>query len=482
MSKSIYKSVAISISRNFNRNGFRKAYAQVVEAIAGTEQDFTQGSLGKAIFLLSVPMVLEMLMESVFALADIIFVAKLGADAIATVGLTESIITIVYAIGMGLSTATTAMVARRIGEKKPRAAALIAGQAVVTALFASVLIAIPGILFASDILQLMGTDAATAQRYSGYTQWMLGGNAVIMLLFTINAVFRSAGDAAISMRVLLLANVANIILDPILIFGWEPIPALGITGAAIATNIGRGLAVAYQVYLLFGGRSRVKPSLSSFIPRFNIIGQLVKLSLGGIGQMFIATSSWIGLMRIVSIYGNEVIAGYTVAIRLIVFSLLPSAGISNAAATLVGQNLGAGKPHRAERSVYFTGWANMIFLGVVGLLFVITPSSFVGLLTKDPVVIAFGSTCLRIASYGFIAYGLGMVLISAINGAGDTITPTKINFFCYWVFEIPLAWMLAVYLDMREEGVFYSIFIAETAMTAVAFIVFRRGKWKLRKV
>jgi len=482
MRNSTYIKSLHRVTKYLNRRDLSRIFGEIKESISGTTQDFTTGSVGKAILLLSIPMVLEMLMESIFAIVDIFFVSKLGADAVATVGLTESLITIVYAVGIGLSTATTALVARRIGEKQEEGASKVAAQAIIAALTISLLIGIPGAIFAPELLHLMGADANTIAQHSGYTRWMLGGNVVIMLLFTINAAFRSAGDAAISMRVLLLANLINIVLDPILIFGLGPIPALGIEGAAIATNIGRGFAVLYQLKLLFGGRTRIKVYLKEFIPDFKLIGHLLKLSVGGIGQMIIATSSWIGLVRIISIYGNEALAGYTIAIRIIIFALLPSVGISNAAATLVGQNLGAGSPERAERSAYATGVVNMVVLGLIGLVFVLFPKSFVMLFTTDPLVVKYASECLQIVSFGFLSYGLGMVMVNAINGAGDTSTPTYINLFCYWLLEIPLAYFLAVVLGLHEQGVFYSILIAETVMTITAFIIFRRGKWKLVKV
>ncbi|MCD4790731.1 MAG: MATE family efflux transporter [Bacteroidales bacterium] len=454
----------------------------IKEAITGTEQDFTSGSLRRAIFLLSVPMVLEMVMESVFAVVDIYFVSRLGADAVATVGITESIVTIVYAIGVGLSMATTALVSRRIGEKKPEEAAKVAFQSILTGLLVSLVIAIPGIIYASELLQVMG---ATEEMYSsmwGYTAVMLGGNVVIMLLFIINAVFRSAGDAAISMRVLWIANIINLFLDPMLIFGIGPFPELGIMGAAIATNIGRGLAVGYQFYLLFSGKGRVKLSVKDISIHFKTIKQLVKLSLGGIGQNIIATSSWIGLVRIISEFGSEVLAGYTIALRVIIFSLLPSWGISNASATLVGQNLGAKNPERAEKSVWATGKVNMIFMGTVSLIFILFPSMFIQLFINDILVIKSGALCLRIISYGFVAYGLGMVLVQAFNGAGDTVTPTKINLFCFWLLEIPLAYLFAITSGIGETGVYYAIVVAETMMTILAAYLFMKGKWKLKKV
>ena len=459
-----------------------KGLNDLKEAITGTEQDFTSGSLRRAIFLLSVPMVLEMVMESVFAVVDIYFVSRLGADAVATVGITESIVTIVYAIGVGLSMATTALVSRRIGEKKPEEAAKVAFQSILTGLLVSLVIAIPGIIYASELLQVMG---ATEEMYSsmwGYTAVMLGGNVVIMLLFIINAVFRSAGDAAISMRVLWMANIINLFLDPMLIFGIGPFPELGVMGAAIATNIGRGLAVVYQFYLLFSGKGRVKLSVKDISIHFKTIKQLVKLSLGGIGQNIIATSSWIGLVRIISEFGSEVLAGYTIALRIIIFSLLPSWGISNASATLVGQNLGAKKQARAEKSVWATGKVNMIFMGAVSLIFILFPSMFIQLFIDDILVIKSGALCLRIISYGFVAYGLGMVLVQAFNGAGDTVTPTKINLFCFWLLEIPLAYLFAITAGIGETGVYYAIVVAETMMTISAAYLFMKGKWKLKEV
>jgi MATE family, multidrug efflux pump len=452
------------------------------EAIVGSEQDFTSGSLRRAIFLLAVPMVLEMAMESVFAVVDIYFVSRLGADAVATVGLTESIITIIYALSIGFSMATTAMVSRRMGEKKPREAAEAAFQSILTGLLISTAIAIPGGLYASHLLGLMGANADICNSMSGYTTVMLAGNGVIMLLFIINAVFRSAGDAAVSMRVLWIANILNIILDPVLIFGLGPFPELGITGAAVATNIGRGVAVLYQFYLLFSGTTRIKLTLRDIRIHFHTIGELLKLALGGVGQQVIATSSWIGLMRIVSVFGSTAVAGYTIAIRVVIFALLPCWGISNAAATLVGQNLGAEKPDRAEKSVWITSKANMLFMGIISIALIVFPRTFIQLFIDDGLVVASGAVALRIVSLGFIAYGLGMVMVQALNGAGDTATPTKINLFCFWLLEIPLAYLLAIKLHVGETGVFYAIIIAETIMALCALAAFKRGKWKQKKV
>ncbi len=452
------------------------------EALGGTEQDFTSGSLRRAIFLLAVPMVLEMAMESVFAVVDIYWVSRLGADAIAAVGITESLITLVYAISMGLSLATTAMVSRRIGEKKPRAAAEAAFQAIFTALLVSLLIGIPGSLMGRNLLILMKAEPVIVNSMSGYTTVMLAGNGIIMLLFVINAIFRSAGDAAISMRVLWIANILNMILDPVLIFGLGPFPELGITGAAIATNLGRGLAVIYQFYLLFNGRSRIKLSLKAISVQWGTIQQLVRLSLGGIGQHIIAMSSWIGLMRIVAEYGSEIVAGYIIAIRIVFFSLLPSWGISNAAATLVGQNLGAQQPDRAEKSIWVTGKVNMVFMGILGSLLILFPRPLIQVFSQEVTVVASGISALRTLSYGFVFYGLGMVLVQSLNGAGDTKTPTWINLGCFWLFEIPLAYVLAIFLGLQEQGVFYAIIIAESAMTLTALYFVKGGQWKLKTV
>jgi putative MATE family efflux protein len=464
------------------KTGFKRIFHDIKEAISGTEQDFTRGSLHRAVFLLSVPMVLEMLMESVFAVADIFYVSKLGSEAVATVGLTESLITIVYSIGIGLSMAATAMVSRRIGEKDTKGASKAAVQAIITSLVVSLLIAIPGIWFASDLLRVMGASEVIHTTMSSYTAIMLGGNVVIMLLFVINAIFRSAGDAAVSMRVLWFANIINIVLDPLLIFGIGPFPELGIKGAAIATTVGRGLAVIYQLYLLFRGNKRVRLLISDIGFDFITIKTLIRISFGGIGQNLIATSSWIGLMRIISEFGSEAIAGYTIAIRIIVFALLPSWGISNAAATLVGQNLGANQPERAERSAWAVGKVNLWLMGTVSILLIVFPSVFIRLFIDEPGVIKSGVMSLRIISTGFIFYGLGMVMVQAINGAGDTVTPTIINFFCFWLLEIPLAYFLAISLNIGEEGVYYSIVISESVMALTAALLFKRGKWKLKRV
>ena len=472
------------VTRSLNKKveKAKRLLSDIIESVSGTEQDFTEGALSRAILLLAVPSVLEMIMESVFVIADIYFVSRLGADAVATVGITESLITIVYAISIGLATATTSLVSRRIGEKNSQLASRTAIQAILTGIVVSLIIGIPGSLNSGELLRLMGASHEIISRMSGYTTIMLAGNVVIMLLFIINAIFRSAGDAAVAMRVLWVANIINILLDPFLIFGIGPFPALGVKGAAIATTAGRGIAVLYQFYLLFFGKKRIKLSLRHLGIDFSIIKKLLRLSFGSIGQNLIGTSSWIALVRIISSFGSEVVAGYTIALRIIHFIILPSWGISNAASTLVGQNLGAKKPGRAEQSVYRTGMVNIILLGTVSLVLILFPSPFILLFINDPAVLIAVAECLRIVSFGFIAYGFGMVLVNAFNGAGDTTTPLKINIFAFWILEIPLAWILATQTGMNESGVFAAIVIAESVMTGIAWFVFRRGKWKLKEV
>jgi len=469
----------------FSRAFFREFFRDLRESLAGSERDFTKIPLSKAILLLSIPMVLEMIMESVFALVDIFFVSRLGAEAVATVGITESLMTIIYAVGIGLSVGTTALVARRIGEKRPEEAAVSAVQAIITGVLVSLAFSAVGIFYSKDLLRMMGASEETVQMGYMYPAIMLGGNMVIMLLFIINAVFRSSGDAAISMRVLWVANILNIILDPMLIFGIGPFPELGVKGAAVATNIGRGTAVLYQLYLLGKGSHRVKVRANQIVIRVNEMVQVVKLSLGAIGQYIIATSSWVVLVWVVTSLGEEVVAGYTIAIRILLFALLPAWGLSNAAATLVGQNLGAKQPDRAERSAWVVGIANMIFLGLVSIIFIAIPDAFIGFFINpdlEPVVMQSGVTCLRVVSFGFFVYALGQVMVNAINGAGDTATPIWINFIAFWLLEIPLAFLFAKVMNLDIHGVCYAILIADTALTLIALAVFRRGKWKLKEV
>ncbi len=460
----------------------KKIWRDIKEAIAGTERDFTETSLGEAIFILAVPMVLEMIMESVFAVVDIFFVSKLGSDAVATVGITESVMTIVYAIGVGLAMATTALVSRRIGQKRQKDAGVVAFQAILVGALVSILIAVPGVLFAKPFLMLMGATKEMAEEGFMFPTIMFGGNIVIMLLFIINSVFRSSGDAAISMRVMWFANIINIILDPLLIFGYGPFPEMGLKGAAIATTIGRGLAVVYQFYLLSSGKFRIRLYWDSMKVKFKVIWNLLSVSGGGILQNLIATSSWILLVRIIAVSGPDAIAGYTIAIRIVVFLLLPAWGLSNAAATLVGQNLGAKHPERAERSVWITGYINMIFMGLMGLLLAIFPEFWIKLFIEEPIVVSHGTLALRIISFGFLFYALGMVLMQGFNGSGDTMTPTKINVLSFWLFEIPLAYLLAIVLNMGLTGACIAVVCAESLLALIALFLFKRGKWKLREV
>jgi putative MATE family efflux protein len=457
---------------------YKSLWIELKQAIAGNDFDYTDIRLGKAIFLLAIPMMLEMIMESIFAIVDIYFVSKLGSDAVAAVGLTESIMTIVYAIGMGLGISTTALVSRRIGEKNPDLAAFTAVQAIVTGLIFSILIAIPGIIYAKEILAMMGAEASLIESGYTYPMIMLGGNGIIMLLFIINAVFRSSGDAALSLRVLVIANVLNMILDPCLIFGLRPFPEMGITGAAVATTIGRGIAVIYQFWILGNGNGRVKILMKHLRISWKLILKVVRISLGGIGQNIIAMASWVAMVRIIAEFGSTALAGYTIAIRVVIFTLLPSWGLANAASTLVGQNLGALKPDRAEKSVWTTGFFNMGLLSLFAVIFLLKAEYFISFFSVERDVIQAGVECLTYISYGYLFYGMGMVMIQAFNGAGDTTIPTWINVFCFWMLEIPLAWFLALKAGMGVKGVYLSIVIAESSLTIVAMILFRRGRWK----
>lgn len=460
----------------------QSVWAALKDALRGTEADYTKIGIRKAIFLLAVPMILELVMESTFAVVDIFFVGKLGPSAIATVGLTETYLFLLYSIGMGLSMAVTAIVARRIGEKHTGEAGVGAVQAILIALMASVPFAIAGIFYSRELLGLMGADAWAIENGYRYTQWMLGGNAVIMLLFVINAVFRGAGDAAIAMRVLWIANGINIILDPLLIFGWGPIPALGIEGAAIATTIGRGTGVAVQLWLLFKGGKHIRVTMQQLYWDSKVMLNILKTSLGGVGQMIIGMTSWIFLMRILSGISSEAVAGATISIRLMMFTMMPAWGMASAAATLVGQNLGAGHPDRAESSVWKTGVYNMIFLVLVSVVYFIFNKQLVGIFTDDPTVIAIGAEWIQILSYSFFVYGWWMVASSAFNGAGDTTTPTKINFFFFWLFQIPLAYYLAINQNWGHSGVFWGVFVSETSVGLFTLWLFTRGKWKTVKV
>ncbi|HUL15431.1 MAG TPA: MATE family efflux transporter [Terriglobales bacterium] len=457
-------------------------WSSIREALRGSHQDFTAGSLNRAIFLLAVPMVLEMVLESLFAVVDVFWVARLGADAVATVGLTESLLSLIEAVGLGVSLSTTAMVARRIGEKDAPGAAVAGVQAIVLGLAVSFSVGLPCALFAPDLLRIMGASPQLVASGTGYARIALGGSGAILMLFLNNAIFRGAGDAAIAMRLLWISNIINLILDPCLIFGLGPFPRLGVTGAALATFTGRSIGVLYQFYRLLAGTERIRILFQQIRVNAAVLWRLVRVSLTGILQFAIATTSWIGLVRIVSVFGADALAGYTIAIRILIFAILPSWGLSNAAATLVGQNLGAKQPDRAEKSVWRTGFYNMLFLGSLGLLFALFAGPIARLFTHDPAVVPIAASSLRILSYGNIAYAYGMVMLQAFNGAGDTVTPTFVNLFGFWFFEIPLAYFLAIPAHLRSNGVFLSIVIAEASIAAAGVLLFRRGRWKAQKI
>jgi len=457
-------------------------WATVREAIRGSHHDYTSGPIGRAIVLLAIPMVMEMVMESVFAVVDVFWVAHLGPNAVATVGLTESVLTLVYTAALGLSIGVTAMVARRIGEKNPAGAAEAAVQGIALGLIVAAVVGTAGALLAPRLLEVMGASPEVIAVGSGYTRIMLGGNVVILLLFLINAIFRGAGDAAIAMRVLWLANAINILLGPCFIFGLGPFPELGVTGAAVATTIGRGTGVLYQLYRLVRRDGRIVIRRDQLALRPAVMRTLLRLSGTGTFQVLVGTASWIGLVRIISTFGAEAVAGYTIGIRIIIFALLPSWGLSNAAATMVGQGLGAGKPERAERAVWLAAFYNMLFLGTVGLAFVLLADSIVLLFTTDPAVAPVAAQCLRVISYGFLFYAYGMVLTQSFNGAGDTWTPTWLNLLCFWLWEIPLAWVLSHQVGLGPQGAFLAVTAAFSTLAVVSAVLFRRGRWKLRRV
>ncbi len=457
-------------------------WSAVKESIRGSHRDYTKGPIGRAILLLAIPMVLEMIMESVFAVVDIFWVSHLGTDAAATVGLTESLMTLVYALAIGLSIGAMAMIARRIGEQNPDGAARAAVQAIALALVVSIIIGAVGAPLAPRLLELMGGSPWVIEHGSAFTRVMLAGNASVVMLFMINAIFRGAGDAAIAMRTLWLANWINIVLGPCLIFGLGPFPKLGIVGAAIATTIGRGTGAIFALTKLFrsGGRFNIERRHLRIEP--TIISRLIRLSATGTFQVFIGMASWIGLVRIISSFGSNAVAGYTFGIRVILFALLPSWGMANAAATMVGQALGAKNPERAERAVWKAGFYNMIFLGVIGLIFIFFAPQIIWFYTDDPDVAQYGVDCLRIVAYGFLFYAYGMVLGQSFNGAGDAWTPTIINLFVFWLWEIPLAYVLSVKAGMGPRGVFVSMMIAFSTLAVVSAAVFRRGRWKQKAV
>jgi len=465
----------------YNRRA-RGLWQSVREALSGSHQDYTTGNLNRAILLLAIPMVLEMVLESLFAVVDVFWVGRLGANAVATVGITESMLALVFAIGLGVSMSTGAMVARRIGEKDPDDAAIAGVQAIVLGLVISVAIGIPAGIFAPQLLQLMGASPAIVSSGSGYTRIALGGCGAIIMLFLNNAIFRGAGDAAIAMRLLWVSNIINLFLDPCLIFGLGPFPHMGVTGAALATFTGRSIGVLYQFYRLLKGSERIRILTRHLRLNLPVMVRLLRVSIPGMLQFAISNASWIGLVRIISLFGSAAVAGYTVAIRIVVFFILPAWGLSNAAATLVGQNLGARKPERAAQAVWRTGLYNMIFLGTIGIFFFIFATPIVRLFADDPAVVSIATMALRTISCGNIAYAYGMVMLQAYNGAGDTLTPTIVNFFGFWVLELPLAWVLATWLHLQSEGAFLSIVVAQAAIAIAGIVLFRQGRWMKKQI
>ncbi|MGI9270973.1 MAG: MATE family efflux transporter [Woeseiaceae bacterium] len=457
---------------------WRRGINFVREALRDDDRDYTVGPIGTALGLLAIPMMLEMSMEAVFAVVDIAFVSRLGIDAVAAVGITEALITVLYAVAVGLGMGVTAMVSRRIGAKDVDAAACVTGQALWVGAALSIGIGIGGAIYAKDMLLLMGASEGVVEIGSGYTAMLLGGSASILFLFLLNAAFRGAGDAAIALRALWLAEGLNIILDPCLIFGWGPFPEMGVTGAAVATTIGRGTGVLYQLWYLFGGRGRLAFHLRHLriVPR--LISRMLVISIGGVGQFLIATSSWILVMRIISLYGSNAVAAYTIALRMMEFIWLPAWGLGNAAATLVGQNLGANKSQRAEQSAWRAAKYNLVFMSTAAIILLTLAPGIVGLFTNDAEVIELGSTCLRILSVGFPIYAIGMIMTQALNGAGDTVTPTLINLVCFWLLLVPLAYWLATSIGLGPNGAFFATVVSESLLTVLSVIVFRRGKWK----
>ncbi|MEO5647251.1 MAG: MATE family efflux transporter [Chitinophagaceae bacterium] len=453
-----------------------------IDAVKGKPQDFTEGSIDRAIFLLAVPMILEMAMESLFAVVDVFFVSRLGANAITTIGLTELVLTLVYTLAIGISISATALVARRTGEKNHDAAAHAGVQTIYIGIGISLLISIVGFFYSDDILALMGAEEGVIREGRNYIRIMLCGNSVIFLLFLINGVFRGVGNAAIAMRSLWIANGINIILCPTFILGLGPFPELGLTGAAVATTIGRGCGVLYQLYHMVRGSKLLPMVKKHLLFSGEIIGKILKTSIGGTLQFFIASCSWIFLGRFIAEFGTEAMSGQTIAIRIIVFAILPAWGMANAAATLVGQNLGAGKPDRAEQSVWRAGFLNLVFLGIVSVIFIILAPNIIRIFSDDPQIIAYGTESLRYISIGYIFYAYGMVIPQAFNGAGDTLTPTLINLFGFWGFQIPLAYLLAFKFDLGPTGVFMSIPIAEIVIAIAGIIIFKKGKWKKVKI
>jgi len=460
---------------------WRRGNAFVRESLQDNDNDYTSGRIGRALGLLAIPMMLEMSMESVFAVVDIAFVSILGTDAIAAVGITEALITVLYAVAVGLGMGITAMVARRIGAQEREAAASVTGQAIWIGAALSLMIGIPGIIYAADMLRLMGASDGVVETGSGFAAVLLGGSSSILYLFILNAAFRGAGDANVALRSLWLANGLNIVLDPCLIFGLGPFPEMGVTGAAVATTIGRSVGVIYQLWYLFDGRGRLKFHLRNLAIAPKVMLRMLVISAGGVGQFLIATSSWIIVMRIVALYGSTAVAAYTIGLRMFEFIWLPSWGLGNAAATLVGQNLGANKPERAEESTWRAARYNLVFMVAIGVLLVALAPGIAGLFSDDPEVLRYGTACLRILAVGIPMYAIGMIVTQALNGAGDTVSPTLINFVCFWVLQIPLAYWLATDVSLGPNGVFIAIVVSESLVTILSVIVFRSGRWKLAR-
>jgi putative MATE family efflux protein len=460
----------------------KRYWTLFLEAVRGSERDYTVGPVGPALVMLSVPMVLEMAMESLFAVVDVFFVSRISADAVATVGVTESMLTIVYTVALGLGIGATAVVARRIGERDEEGAAQAAAQSIALGLIVAVAVGIFGFVYAEPLMRAMGATPSMIDSSLGYTRVMFAGNATVTLLFLINAIFRGAGDPAIAMRMLWVANAINIVLDPLLIFGFGPVPAMGVTGAAIATNIGRGIAVVTQLWMLWSGRSRVhlRRRHVELVPA--VMVNVCRLSGVGFLQVLIDTSSYIGLVKVISTFGSDVLAGYTIGIRTVIFAILPAWGLSNAAATMVGQALGAKNPDRAEVSVWTAGKYNAIVLGLISVIFIVFAPQIVSIFTNDPHVAPYATSCLRIVSTGFVFFAYGLVFTQSFNGAGDTWTPTWINLGCFWLFQIPLAWLLAIRLEMGPPGVFIAMTAAFSLLAIVSGVIFRRGAWKATQV
>jgi len=467
---------------NEQQSILRRTNLFVREALQDNEEDFTSGPIGRALGMLAIPMMLEMAMESIFAVVDIAFVSRLGTDAVAAVGITEALITVLYGIAIGLGVGLTAMVSRRIGASDAAGAAGVTGQAIWIGAFLSIVIGVAGVAYARDLLELMGASDGVIEQGVGFTAVILGGSITIIYLFLLNAAFRGAGDATVALRSLWLANGINIVLDPCLIFGLGPFPEMGVTGAAVATTIGRGIGVIYQLWYLMNGRGRIEFHIQYLKFNLNLALRLIRISLGGIGQFLIATASWIGVMRIVSIYGSSAIAAYTIALRMMEFVFLPAWGLGNAAATLVGQNLGADQPDRAEKSAWQAAKFNAIFMTMTGVFLLIFAEFITGLFSAEPDVLRWGTSCLQILSIGFPMYAVGMVVVQALNGAGDTTTPAILNFICFWLLQIPLAFWLATESSLGPNGAFVAIVVAESLLTILAALVFRKGTWKLQTV